>query len=174
MNRLRTLGIVAATAVATTALTGFAVAQATDDTGSNDTGSNSSSRDHRPGPPRGPGGGPIGGPLGDLLHGELVVERDGESVNLQVQSGEVTAASATSVTLVSSDGFTATYSLDADTRLGPPGRDAEAPEVGDNVHVVADADTLVAEAVMTPPPAGERPEGHHPGHGPDTAEPSAA
>jgi hypothetical protein len=160
MNRLRTLGIVAATAVATTALTGFAVAQATDDTGSNDTGSNSSSRDHRPGPPRGPGGGPIGGPLGDLL--------------LQVQSGEVTAASATSVTLVSSDGFTATYSLDADTRLGPPGRDAEAPEVGDNVHVVADADTLVAEAVMTPPPAGERPEGHHPGHGPDTAEPSAA
>lgn len=152
MNRLRTLGIVAATAVATTALTGFAVAQANDDTGSNEPGSSSNSRDHRPGPPHRPGhGGPIGGPFGELLHGELVVERDGEAVNLQVHSGEVTAASATSVTVESSDGFTATYTLDADTRLGPPGRDDDSPEVGDTVHVVADADTLVAEAVMTPP-----------------------
>ncbi|GAY14039.1 hypothetical protein [Mycobacterium sp. shizuoka-1] len=69
-----------------------------------------------------PGWGGPGGPggVGRTVHGETVVS-DGEggfSTEL-TQTGDVTAASATSVTVRSADGYSQTYVLDADTRRPP-------------------------------------------------------
>lgn len=70
------------------------------------------------------GGGPPGwgGPGGSqrTVHGENVVS-DGEGgfTTELTQTGDVTAASATSVTVRSQDGYSRTYVLDADTRKPP-------------------------------------------------------
>jgi hypothetical protein len=51
-------------------------------------------------------------------HGELTVKgKDGKPVVVDVQRGQVTAVSATSITLKSEDGFTASYTVDSDTRV---------------------------------------------------------
>lgn len=104
----------------------------------------------------GPMGGPLGGPLGGAaLHGELVVEDlSGDVVTMTMQRGEVTQVSASSISLESADGFTATYAIDADTMVRSP--DADDPsdgltgiEVGDDVHVVGQDDGgLTAQAVV--------------------------
>jgi hypothetical protein len=69
----------------------------------------------------GPGGpGPGGGGFQRTLHGENVVS-DGEggfSTEL-TQTGDVTAASDTSVTVRSQDGYSRTYAFDAGTRKPP-------------------------------------------------------
>jgi len=99
-----------------------------------------------PGDGMGPGNG-MGGlmrgamGLGDVQHGELTVQQDGKAVVLTLQRGAVTKASATSVSVRSDDGFTATYVLDQDTR----GRTG-ALAVGDSVVVVAEK--AGAKAVM--------------------------
>jgi hypothetical protein len=57
------------------------------------------------------------GALGDVQHGEVTVrDSAGKAVVMTVQRGTVTAASATSVTVKSADGFTATYAVDDTTR----------------------------------------------------------
>lgn len=69
-----------------------------------------------------PGGGARGlGGLGGLLggtslHGQVTANAAGSVQTLLFQRGEVTALSATSVTLKSSDGFTGTYVLNASTK----------------------------------------------------------
>jgi hypothetical protein len=51
-------------------------------------------------------------------HGELTIKgRDGKPVVVDVQRGQVTAVSATSITLKSEDGFTASYTVGPDTRV---------------------------------------------------------
>jgi hypothetical protein len=77
--------------------------------------------DHRGGPMmRGPmmrGGFGLGGPMAGLaLHGEFVVpDGDGGYQTVVSQRGKVTAVSDTSLSVRSSDGFTATYQLTDDT-----------------------------------------------------------
>ena len=78
---------------------------------------------HAGGPPGWGGPGGPGGPGGfqRTLHGQNVVS-DGEggfSTEL-TQTGDVTAASDTSVTVRSQDGFSQVYVVNADTRKPPP------------------------------------------------------
>ena len=83
--------------------------------------------------------------LGDLQHGQFTVSAaDGKATVMTVQRGTVTAASGTSVTVKSDDGFTATYAVDDSTR-GRSGAVAK----GDTVLVVAQKDG--AKAVMIRP-----------------------
>lgn len=73
------------------------------------------------------------GALGDVQHGEFTTQDStGKAVVMTVQRGTVTAASATSVTVRSADGFSATYAVDDSTR----GR-AGAVAKDDSVLVVA-------------------------------------
>ena len=103
----------------------------------------------------GPGRGGPGRPEGDVLHGELVVERpDGGVVTLRLQEGEATAVSATSITVASADGFTATYSISAETEQ-ERGRAEDTPaQVGDEVHVRATVEgtAVTAEDIHAMPP----------------------
>lgn len=65
----------------------------------------------------GPGG--LGGLFnGTALHGSVTVSVNGSVQALLFQRGEVTAVSATSITLKSSDGFTGTYGLTSATKTG--------------------------------------------------------
>ena len=101
---------------------------------------------------RGPGMGERGpgGPMGDVLHGEAVVEQpDGTLVTVRMQEGEATAVSATSITLVSTDGFTATYVITADTDQERDRTEGSPAQVGDTVHVRAtvDGSAVTADAV---------------------------
>ncbi len=89
----------------------------------------------------GPGGlgrdghGPRGG-FGAALHGTFVVpDKDGTGYQtVQMQHGVVTAVSATSISVKSDDGFTATYVVDTDTTVNRDGAIAD---------ITADADVLV-------------------------------
>jgi hypothetical protein len=81
------------------------------------------------------GGGHRGFPAGRGLfgdrveHGELTIkDKDGKPVVWVVQRGTVTAVSATSISVKSEDGFTATYTVNADTKVRI-GKDAKA--IGD-------------------------------------------
>jgi hypothetical protein len=56
-----------------------------------------------------------GGMLRDVLHGELTVKATEGTRVVDVQRGKVTAASATSLTVASSDGFSATYAVSSST-----------------------------------------------------------
>ncbi|NNM46817.1 hypothetical protein [Knoellia koreensis] len=91
------------------------------------------------------GGGRKGGipGLGAVEHGEFTTQGgDGKPATMLVQRGEVTKASATSVTVRSSDDFTATYAVDGSTRV--PG---QAPAVGDRVIVLATKDGSKAVSI---------------------------
>ena len=83
--------------------------------------------------------------LNSALHGEFVVPtQDGGTQTQRLQNGEVTALSAESLLVTSSDGFTATYVL-------PAGLDVSQIAVGDTVRVIAtvNGDTVTATAVQS-------------------------
>jgi hypothetical protein len=72
------------------------------------------------------GGGPFGGGLDqiagadvdDLLHGEVVLGKEGGGTQtVLVQKGTVTQVSGTGVTVKSSDGFTTSYAVNGDTKV---------------------------------------------------------
>ncbi|MEP6696353.1 MAG: hypothetical protein ABJA34_05670 [Pseudonocardiales bacterium] len=74
------------------------------------------------------------------VHGEFVVKgKDGKYVTAETQRGAVTAVSRTSITVRSADGFTATYAVTSDTKVGKDKAKADiaAVKVGDLVLVVA-------------------------------------
>jgi hypothetical protein len=78
------------------------------------------------------------GARGLLLHGEATIEtEDGTFVVRHHQSGEVTAVSADSISVESTDGFAQTYVIDADTLVIVDGDEATLEEiaVGDTVRV---------------------------------------
>lgn len=65
---------------------------------------------------------PMGHPwhngMTDMLHGEMVLAKDGGGTEtVLVQKGTVTAVSATGVTVRSADGFTTAYVVDGDTEV---------------------------------------------------------
>lgn len=112
------------------------------------------------GPAGGPGGGPAGGPggpgaaaplLGAVSHGEFVLDSSANGRVIDVQRGEVVAVTPTSLTVRSTDGFTATYRLEAGVRIDKDGGQTTVSSLaaGDDGMVVADRDAggLVATTV---------------------------
>ncbi|WP_406832345.1 hypothetical protein ABEG17_05845 [Pedococcus sp. KACC 23699] len=89
------------------------------------------------------------GALGNVQHGEFTAQdAAGTSVVMTVQRGTVTAASTSSVSVKSADGFTATYAVDGSTRGG-----ATSWTKGDSVLVVAQkagARAVLIRAARTP------------------------
>ena len=82
----------------------------------------------------------IPGRLGGTLHGEVTRPgADGGVETLLVQSGEVTAASGTEVTVKSTDGFSETYALANTTTVRGPAK-AAGLTAGTHVTVVAAKD----------------------------------
>lgn len=117
----------------------------------------------------GPGGfGGRGGPNGLLLHGEQVVQQGTKVVTIDEQVGKITAVSAGSVTIKSTDGYTATYVLGTATRVDKNGAQAKAASlhVGDQVRVegTKSGSTITAGTLMDGLPP--RPAGNPAGMGP--------
>jgi hypothetical protein len=103
------------------------------------------------GGPWGGGGGPFmggldgafGADVDGILHGEVVLSKEGGGTQtVLVQKGAVTAVSATEVTVKSTDGFTTAYAVNGDTKvkadedkIGSVAKDEEvlvvAPKSGD-------------------------------------------
>jgi hypothetical protein len=93
------------------------------------------------------------GLAGRAMHGELVVkDRGGKPVTVDVQRGSVTAVSASSITLRSDDGFTATYTITSDTRVRIDEKGSTTAEVrtGDTAVVTArkSGDTATAQLLV--------------------------
>jgi hypothetical protein len=81
-------------------------------------GGNGSPQDSRGGPLGGALGGPLAGALRDGLHGEMVVpDGSGGYTTVAMQRGSVTDISSSSISVKSSDGFTATYRVDDTTNV---------------------------------------------------------
>jgi hypothetical protein len=111
----------------------------------------------RGGPGRGMGGGPGGGlgfglgpGLGRVLHGDVTVtDKDGATSVVRAQRGEITAVSSTSVTIKSSDGYTSTWTINADTTITRDREDKAATDlkVGDTVSATGplSGDTATAK-----------------------------
>ncbi len=88
--------------------------------------------------------------LGAVQHGEFTMTgSDGRPVIMLVQRGEVTRASATSVTVRSTDNFSATYAVNNETRL--PVDSAADLRAGDRVVVLARKQGSVAVLIQTNP-----------------------
>ncbi|HWA67810.1 MAG TPA: hypothetical protein VG899_15720 [Mycobacteriales bacterium] len=119
----------------------------------------------RPGGGR-PGGGRPGVPGGfggpQLLHGSATVEtKDGSYETYLSQTGTVSAVTATSITVVSADKFSQTYTVGDDTKVMKNGSKADASSVatGDTVMVVGeqDKDAVDAEFVLDGKPTRPTP-----------------
>jgi hypothetical protein len=96
----------------------------------------------RPRPPKGlrPGGRPGPGMLDGrgALHGEFVVPNGSSGFRtIVVQRGEVTAVSATQITVHSKDGFTTTYAVTADTLVNAARDGIATIKKGATVNVAA-------------------------------------
>lgn len=83
-------------------------------------------------------------PGGLVLHGEFTTSMTGTPTAMLIQTGEVTAASATSLSVRSSDGFTADYVVDTATTI----RRGNPAKVGDTVMVIAAKDGARATIVQ--------------------------
>jgi hypothetical protein len=98
---------------------------------------------HDGGPMRGGPGGMMGGPgiegpMG-ALHGEFVVPKSGGGYQtLVMQRGKVSSVSASTVTVKSDDGFTATYDVPADTPVSAARDGISSIKKGDDVSLIAE------------------------------------
>lgn len=113
--------------------------------------------DGQGGPGRG-GHGPRGGFPG-AVHGTFVVpNQDGTGYQtVQMQHGTVTAVSATSISVKSADGFTATYVVDADTKVNRDGAIADIKADADvMVTGIVDGSTVTAQRVVDTAAFGKR------------------
>jgi len=108
--------------------------------------------------PAPPGGPAKPGNHAQFQHGEAVVrDKDGKLITVDRQRGSVTAASATSITVKSSDGTSWTWTIDKDTKVRGPNLKTEPAsniKVGNPVAVGGQrsGDTRTARAVIDPPP----------------------
>jgi hypothetical protein len=111
---------------------------------------------------------------GSALHIEREMTRaDGSTVTVGLQSGQVTAVAADSVTVASADGFTRTYAVTADTRIATPTGTLSDLEGGDGVLVeaVIEGDTATATGIgAASGPAGR----HDPRAGTSDQEPTSS
>ena len=153
--------LVAAGAIGATALTGFAfAANSTPDPSTGSTPSATApagpAQDAAKGPRDGRGGpgGVFGhmGPNGPVLHGDVTVkDKEGIVKNVRVQTGVVTAVSATSLTLKSSDDYVGEWMINSDTKVRRDKEQATINKVavGDTVTVMGSiaSDTATAERV---------------------------
>jgi hypothetical protein len=152
-NRWRAAGTVAAVA-ATTVAGGVAWASTGDNTLAPST--SPSTQQNAPQTDKGPG--PRGGKFGDALHGEFVTAKDGGGYEtIATQKGEVTAVSATSITVKSADGYSRTYTVNADTKVNNSGKIADIT-TGETVRIRAVVSGETATATMISDGTG-RPEG---------------
>ncbi|MBB5890106.1 hypothetical protein ACFFS4_01220 [Kutzneria kofuensis] len=86
----------------------------------------------------GRGGGPGGmGGLFSALHGDFTVQDNGSYVTERLQTGEITAVSATSITAKSADGYTQTYTIDSSTRVDEGDEQVSDLKTGTTVTIIA-------------------------------------
>jgi hypothetical protein len=76
--------------------------------------------------------------LGRVAHGEVTLDGKDHRV-VDLQRGQVQSVSATSISVKSDDGFTATYTVNTDTKVGKDGKASAIGDVhnGDKVVIVA-------------------------------------
>jgi hypothetical protein len=85
---------------------------------------------------RGRGGPGVG--LGGALHGEFTTKKAGGGYQtMAMQLGDVTAVSASSLTVKSEDGFSRTYGVNDDTLVNAGNDGIADVKTGDKVHVLA-------------------------------------
>ena len=104
-------------------------------------------------------GGPELGLGGKVLHSQATVETpDGTTKVVVSQTGDITDISDSTITVKSSDGFEATYTVDKNTRISLNGSDGamSSLKTGDSVRVFGakNGSTNHASAVMDGMPAG--------------------
>ncbi|WP_051468857.1 DUF5666 domain-containing protein [Actinomadura oligospora] len=174
MRKRLAIGVVTG-ALAAGAVAGMAAGlPALADGSANDGKSGTSGQHQADGRDHGSGHGPGGGHFA-ALHGEVTVkDENGAYVLRDVQSGKVTAVSATSLTVRSDDGTGWTWTLNSGTRVGH-GEKIDSIRNGDTVRVegARSGDTRTAAFVVEPPSgedgdhghAGRHPGGDHDGHG---------
>jgi hypothetical protein len=90
----------------------------------------------------GPGGFGAGGSGGmgglfSALHGDFTVQDNGSYVTERLQTGEITAVSATSITAKSVDGYTQTYTIDSSTTVDQGDEQVSALKTGTTVTIIA-------------------------------------
>ncbi|MBB6569372.1 hypothetical protein HPO96_11090 [Kribbella sandramycini] len=133
----RIAGTIAAVAVTTTA---GGVAWAATNADPTPSPSASPSAPANPGEPgKGPGRG-FGHPgqFGGALHGEFVVPKEGGGYQtVATQRGEVTAVSKDSLTVKSEDGYSRTYTLNAETLVNSARDGIASVKTGSTVNVAA-------------------------------------
>jgi len=100
-----------------------------------------------------------GGPAGRVLHSEATVQKpDGTTAVVVSQTGDITEITGSTITVKSSDGFEATYTVDKNTRISINGTDGTASGMkkGDTVRVFGtkSGSSTHAEAVMDGMPSG--------------------
>ena len=82
------------------------------------------------------------------MHGQLTVPKSGGGYQtLDVREGTVTAASATSITVKSSDGSTATYAVTSKTLVDAQAAGIGSVKDGDTVYVTATVNGATATAI---------------------------
>jgi hypothetical protein len=134
-RRGRTLALVGAGLAGGVVLAGFATASAQTPTPT--TPDTEQSAPAAPGRGRGGHRGPSGHGMGGI-HGEFVTAApDGGWQTVATQQGEVTAVSATSITVKSEDGFSRTYAVDDNTLVNAGNEGIADVAKGDDVRVKA-------------------------------------
>jgi hypothetical protein len=89
----------------------------------------------------------LGGGLFGALHGQFVVAKSGGGYEtVDVQSGQVTAVSSTSITLKSSDGFTKSYVIASSTLVDAQRDGIGSVKVGNKASVLATVSGSTATA----------------------------
>jgi hypothetical protein len=90
----------------------------------------------------------LGGSLFGALHGEFVIGKSGGGYEtVDVQNGQVTAVSTTSITLKSADGFTKSYAVTSSTLLDAQRDGIGSVKVGNQASVQATVSGSTATAV---------------------------
>lgn len=106
----------------------------------------------------------IGGGMAGAVHGQLVVPKSGGGYQtVDVQSGQVTAVSGTSITVKSADGFSQQYAVTSSTIVDAKRDTISKVKTGDQVFVVAtvSGSTTTAAGIMDRNLVGQG----HPGGG---------
>lgn len=85
---------------------------------------------------------------GRVLHGQVVVPKSGGgSQTVDIQSGTVTAVSSSSLTVKSSDGYTASYTVTSATIVDAKSAGIGSVKTGDTILVIASVSGSTATAV---------------------------